>query len=906
MEKEFLGGIMRRWHLAIVAVLVCIGFNAKADDLGAIELGKKYAVTMFHNYSGTLTAPETGTLTVDAPANSDFTLYADEALSQPLTMTKGDYNGVNQYCTCEVASGVKYWVANDGWIMDNSYVCFTMGAGASKLTASWTPGEFAHVSVGNSSINISLDKAVVYDKIVLYNQNYTENYTVAEASSAASDAISFNLDKALGFAAENSEDWFGTGADYNPNLHLKISGVMGNDGTAYKDLANNYIYEEGQEPPVEPGDVVTLVKAEAPVKLLSYFVPGDKEGILTLTFSGAIKNSGRYAPQAQIIYAGNRETNPDDYTVHPIPSEKITVNDNVVTVDLTGVKRLPADIFSSGSLPESTGLKVYGLYGLDNQPVDFGGGEMSYSCALQYEVVPAVNLSCIYQPANGTSLEGVDKIDMFISGFEGILFDGVEFNYGSEQASVVVKDYTVVNAPAPWPAGTKQLSVAIPEEVKGQKPVVVSLHNLQALDGSDQWFNTRAVYGGIVLIPISPVYNATLNSIPQDFEFKLGTNMPDANLAVTVKLEAFNSDGEKDWDYSLMDGYEFTMEKDMDGNYVWSYPYPDKDLYANFDYKITYTATGDNISETLVVPVFGGQPAFVFSEETVESVEPPLWTKISVDKDLEITVTYSWRVNIGLATVATGGSLVTVNPETTPAGDPDAQITGADGKIYSPVWTLKLDSKQLRQFGSGSLTINVKAYDEDGKLIEGNDGVTTKDSYYELSYILYSLVDLTATIADGATVKELTTMGISSSNVIYQSWDNDEEIVVMDANDNVVSQGEYADDEDPNNPWGDIKSGTVTFNPAVTTDGNYLIVVPEGYITVDNGMTINISSEMRINVTVDGKSSGIGTIDSAATVDGFTVYSVSGVKLLDNVDKSRLAELPAGIYIVNGEKYLVK
>lgn len=60
----------------------------------------------------------------------------------------------------------------------------------------------------------------------------------------------------------------------------------------------------------------------------------------------------------------------------------------------------------------------------------------------------------------------------------------------------------------------------------------------------------------------------------------------------------------------------------------------------------------------------------------------------------------------------------------------------------------------------------------------------------------------------------------------------------------------------------------------------------------------------KIAVTTNKPMSGITEV--TASESDVTVYSLSGVRLLNNVSASQLYKLPAGIYIVNGKKIVVK
>lgn len=86
-----------------------------------------------------------------------------------------------------------------------------------------------------------------------------------------------------------------------------------------------------------------------------------------------------------------------------------------------------------------------------------------------------------------------------------------------------------------------------------------------------------------------------------------------------------------------------------------------------------------------------------------------------------------------------------------------------------------------------------------------------------------------------------------------------------------------------------------------TEAGTYVITFPEGYFNLsDNGIP---SPEFKLTYTI--RTSGIGMI--MADKDGmFRVFSVAGVEVMTTADKTQLKNLPAGLYIINGKKMMLK
>ncbi|MDE6027193.1 MAG: hypothetical protein K2G23_03925, partial [Muribaculaceae bacterium] len=93
----------------------------------------------------------------------------------------------------------------------------------------------------------------------------------------------------------------------------------------------------------------------------------------------------------------------------------------------------------------------------------------------------------------------------------------------------------------------------------------------------------------------------------------------------------------------------------------------------------------------------------------------------------------------------------------------------------------------------------------------------------------------------------------------------------------------------------------ITFDPAPTTEGNYVLSVREGTLVLDG---IYDSPEISETYIFD-KQTGIWNIYADAN-GNVTVFTIDGKVVLKNVPATRLRELENGIYIINGKKTVVK
>jgi hypothetical protein len=86
----------------------------------------------------------------------------------------------------------------------------------------------------------------------------------------------------------------------------------------------------------------------------------------------------------------------------------------------------------------------------------------------------------------------------------------------------------------------------------------------------------------------------------------------------------------------------------------------------------------------------------------------------------------------------------------------------------------------------------------------------------------------------------------------------------------------------------------------ITTDGEYTLVLPAGSYKVD-GVSGN---ELRFKYTVDSTSAVSSIFVNG--VDSVDVYDLRGVRVLNNAKAADLRNLDSNVYIINGQKYLLR
>ncbi len=87
-------------------------------------------------------------------------------------------------------------------------------------------------------------------------------------------------------------------------------------------------------------------------------------------------------------------------------------------------------------------------------------------------------------------------------------------------------------------------------------------------------------------------------------------------------------------------------------------------------------------------------------------------------------------------------------------------------------------------------------------------------------------------------------------------------------------------------------------------NGKYVIDIPAGYITLDDGFMLMPSEAIQLVYTLGKEAAGIETL--APEYEGAAVYTLSGVRVLENADAAAVNALPRGLYVIKGRKIAVK
>lgn len=218
----------------------------------------------------------------------------------------------------------------------------------------------------------------------------------------------------------------------------------------------------------------------------------------------------------------------------------------------------------------------------------------------------------------------------------------------------------------------------------------------------------------------------------------------------------------------------------------------------------------------------------------------------------------------------------------------------AEAKVEGKVITVTVPEAALAENNIG---VSVAAVNENGTPISyGTDGVIL------LAYQMPKniLVPTEVTPADGSTVKSIATVELTVDSKYGVGELNTNNVITVKKDgaeaSNISASIDYATGDDMNKMM-------ITFTPEITEDGTYTVVIPEETFYDLDGNLFN--PELTYTFIVD-KSTNIGGVeveDANAVVE---VYSVDGCLVSKGKKADVMKKLVKGIYIINGQKVVIR
>lgn len=866
---------------------------ADAKETIDVELNTEYDYPYLENSYYKFTAPKSGKLSVKTTKGNVPTPYTDNtfetALQPGVDYTRVGYT--NKEITMNVTEGQIVWLWGKSWNKDNK-LTLTMEDAAAISFKSVTPAEGSTLDVtgiGQITVNFSGGVKVKGNATLSSGTN-----AITLTPNVSGSMVYFNVKEQL-------MAWMKTGAvKEGDELTLTITNIVSALDESVK------LGEDGKltlkfKCPKMP---TTLTKATVPAQFQTTWASGNTDGIVTLTFSNDLKADGITAN----LSIGSRE----DMKVYIESSDAtdenlklpMTISGNTITIDLTGKTRNVSDLIQGADLTKEEFknwvLKISNVKDADGNYAytDNQGavGSFSFSMPVDGSTPAITTVKSDFTPANGTSLKGVDKIQIYIDPASKVSYTGVRFSYDNAdntRTTVIVKKsetdkITIEEDPV---EDVANITCTIPDGVADANNVYVTLDTLTFAENakgniaaqynvktSDEFKvtllepaeTTLAQLGGGQLIKVS-----TTQTDKVGYLFYVLTNKATGEVLKSRTELKKNID---DNTFSAeMPSAIITLDEGV--NYAMAFSaWPSEKDWRNNENKI-----GED-----TVTFTGTTPVFKFSPVKYVSIAPDPETHVieSVD-DNKLTVTFDGQVKLTAATayISLGANGNENFAAITPVGD-----NTSEDKSLSNVWELTIDKSFLK---SQATAIQVVMFprDADDLLVEGNEG---EGQYSKLTFY-YDCVagtpdieitpgtgtvygslfafDVQHTKSSGMEGTGVSTSGLVSINKAVLTKDGVEVAKVVSA------ENYFPDDASMDANPSRVK---IVLDREITEPGDYVLSFPYQYFLYGSQMFAISSKAENISYTIAAIPDAVTKDLTPVTIDPAnesTVDSIQAIKL---------------------------
>lgn len=642
-----------------------------------------------------------------------------------------------------------------------------------------------------------------------------------------------------------------------------------------------------------PSKPVALEELVVPEVFDGNWSKGDPNALVTATYSGNISKA-QYTLTYGLDPDSTMPTYYEEIGISGDPSSKSPVNidGNKVSIDFSTVKRSPTDMgFESNEIY----VKI-AAWDESGQPVigEGQGNVGSKEVVLPYIYHQLAAFKPVYTPASGTSLSGVKELKLQYENYTDIDFTGIDF---------IITDGETINVPKSDTSHQELnddkwsvvYTIPVPEAVqKADTNVRVKLTGATSLTVVEEGLADEfdAIYFPKQLettddFDVMPVEG----TVEQLLDFEVGCEGFEVSIVAdgTSQIILSVTENEKTEEIRWFGISDVTIESGV----------------AKFSLPVAISEAGDY---TLTIP----EGFFSFNSGSAESM-------LNGMREVSYKIGESDPVQLPL------NSMYFVNPD---EGDVE-NLSNFEIGCQNYVTSITEDQNQkivlnrvenenqtvIEEFtkesitignGTAKFTLNTPLTEDgvyellipEGFFTFTNESLesTMLNSGKEITYRIASKVEnleYEATPTPGVVAK-LSEISLYFPNGAALGEGNAE--FLIDDQDPIILNGEMSWAEDLSDPSSTIK---FTLPEEYTTDGTYVLHLPDGYVLDANG---NASGEYRLEYKLD-KMTGISMpVIPDSIVD---VYTIEGVKIIEGGTHDFLMTLPSGLYIINGKKIML-
>ena len=477
---------LKSLFFTLLACFITANANAQDEstvvDFGKMELEKTYEIKGdFKDYKGFFVAEKSGTLTANGSFSCLLLPYTD---ADCLTAAEYTHSFVEngESFSLNVEAGKTYYLFL-GFSMSDGTFKMTMNADTSIKLVSTTPENGSVFNLNDGGIvSVQFNNAIQLSAVMINcNQTMTEiPYNIQNGS------VAIDIKDRIYGLMENGNIRPGE------KFSIILDGIcaINDEKIIYGDDGILVLTYQLGEMPIALDSTINVENNP----FLSYWMEGDKNGLITLTFDGELQNEAARAKQGiATITAGELEAGAGGYYYEEIP---YTVEGKNLYIDLTGKLRRAKDMLSPEFYPEFITIKVKDIRGANGQLAYFPGkgGLGSFAFDMPYKEVKAEPIS-EFTPGEGSELDKVESIEIWVTDYKKIKHDGIVFicENGMTKDSVVVTDFE--SKEDTEYEGAYILNVKVPAQIKAKKGnVTITFLNLECIDGLDHSTDLSARY----------------------------------------------------------------------------------------------------------------------------------------------------------------------------------------------------------------------------------------------------------------------------------------------------------------------------------------------------------------------------------------------------------------------------